>query len=599
VPDETPNLFADLFELPAARRPGPKPKTDDELRESDSWRLPARKKAARREAERSRFATRPRPRVRIWNPESTIRELPGYDPHRDAGKRFVFRPELARRAIAWIHEHITHVKGEKAAGPDPLALERWQQGGIANLFGWVDRKTGLRRFRHALWFLPRKNGKTTIAAAITNLVAFTDDEPGAELYSAAADREQARLVFGQAAGQCRQDLELADQVRVYHNSIAYLDSGAVYKALSAEAGTKHGLNSNFVVVDELHAQPDRELVDVLVTSTGARRQPLVLYITTSDFARVSICNEIVDYAIKVRDGVIRDPTFLPLLYYADNDDDWTLAATWRRANPNYDVIPGFRDYLRRQAKKAQDEPAFENTFRRLHLNQRTEQDVRLISLRDWDACTVEDLQLAGPAFAGLDLSSTEDLSAFVLYFPDVCALLAWFWIPGENAAERERRDRVPYLTWARQGFIELTEGNVIDYNRIRFVIREQIATKYAIREIGVDPWNSAHIQRLLSDDGFDVVQYPQGYRDMNPPTRELLRLLASAALQHSGNPVLRWCAANVAAETSSDGQMIRPSKRKSTERIDGIVAGLIAIGRAITIGSEPISVYDETGLTLL
>jgi phage terminase large subunit-like protein len=218
-------------------------------------------------------------------------------------------------------------------------------------------------------------------------------------------------------------------------------------------------------------------------------------------------------------------------------------------------------------------------------------------MADFDACD-GDAKPEGDGFAGLDLSSTEDLTSFVVWYPTTGLVVPYFWIPAENAEARERRDRVPYLTWARQGFVELTEGNQVDYSRIRIRIGE-ICGELPVREIAVDPWNSAHLQRLLSDDGFDVVQYPQGYAQMNPAVRELLRRLAIGGIAHRGHPVLRWNASNVAGETSSDGQMIRPSKKKSTERIDGVVAWLQAIGRGITRGGEPPSVYDDRGLVLV
>ncbi|MCI0344343.1 MAG: terminase large subunit, partial [Chloroflexi bacterium] len=338
----------------------------------------------------------------------------------------------ARAAITWIHQRLTHTRGEW--GLRPLELERWQQAIVANLFGWKDRD-GRRRYRSCLVAVPRKNGKTTLAGGLVNLVACLDEEPGAELYSAAADREQARLVYSAAAGMVRQDLELADRARIYHNSIVYDGGRSTYKVLSAEAGTKHGLNAHLVVVDELHAHRDRELVDVLVTSTGARRQPLVVYITTSDFDRPSICNETWDYMARVRDGVIEDPTALPAIWEAARSDDWTKRSTWKKANPNYGVSVK-PEYLDREYRRAREVPAYENTFRRLHLNQRTEQDVRLIPLADWDRCAGPP-DAIGPCYAGLDLSSTTDLSSLVLYFPQTHSVLPFFWVPGECAELRE------------------------------------------------------------------------------------------------------------------------------------------------------------------
>ena len=272
--------------------------------------------------------------------------------------------------------------------------------------------------------------------------------------------------------------ELLARGRVFLNNIVVEATGSELKVVSAEAYTKHGVNAHGVIIDELHAQPNRELVDVLTTSTGARRQPLIIYITTADFDRESICNEKYDYACKVRDGIIADPAFLPVIYEAQRDDDWTSPAVWARANPNLGVSVS-REYLERECRRAQETPTYENTFKRLHLNLRTQQDVRWLSIEAWDACgdePVDESALDGQAcFAGLDLSTTTDVSALALVFPDsdgTVAVVSRFWIPGDNAEKRERRDRVPYQTWCRQGLIDMTPGNVIDYERIRSAINE-------------------------------------------------------------------------------------------------------------------------------
>lgn len=379
--------------------------------------------------------------------------------------------------------------------------------------------------------------------------------------------------------------ELASRSKVYTNAIVVESTGSVLKVISAEAYSKHGINAHGIIVDELHAQPDRELVDVLMTSTGARRQPLVIYITTADFDRPSICNEKYDYATKVRDGIIEDPAFLPVIYEAKQDYDWTDPDVWARANPNLGISVSM-EYLERECRRARETPSYENTFKRLHLNMKTQQDVRWLSMEAWDACgklKFEESSLEGErCFAGLDLSTTTDISAFVMVFPredGQVAIIPRFWIPAESAEKRERRDRVPYTTWARQGFIEMTSGNVVDYDTIRTRINE-LKERFNIAEIAIDPWNATQLSVQLQGDGFEVVTFGQGFKDMTAPSKELEKLVMSNKLMHSGHPVLRWMASNVAVETDAAGNL-KPSKKKSTERIDGIVAAVMGLGRAL------------------
>jgi len=498
--------------------------------------------------------------------------------------------------VDFFNECLTHVKGRQAG--QPLKLERWQQAIVGNLFGWK-RPDGLRRYRECLVYVPRKNGKTTLAAGIVCLVGFCDGEPGAEIYSAAGDRDQASIVREIVKQMIRQDAELTRRAEIFQHSVVFTDTNSSYRSISAEAGTKHGYNSHLVVIDELHVQKDRELVDTLTTSTGARAQPLVLYITTADHERESICNEVLAYAERVRDGVIEDASFLPVIYSVDVDDDWTKPKAWRMANPNLGVSVS-KEHLAAECQKAREVPARENTFRRLHLNVKTQQETRWLPLERWDACEgdVDPDELVGQeCFGGLDLSSTRDLSAFDLYFPKTNAVLAWHWVPADNAPLRERRDRVPYMTWSRQGLVTLTPGNVVDYDRIRADVC-QIAQRYAIREIAVDRWNSEHLQQLLAAEGLTIVPFGQGFASMSAPTKALEKLVVGGQLAHGGNPMLRWQAANVTVELDS-AENIKPSKKRSAERIDGIVALVMAIGRAIVQPEIRKSVYEDRGLMSL
>lgn len=500
------------------------------------------------------------------------------------------------RAVNFFPDVLTFTVGEWRGLP--FALEEWQARIVYNLFGWK-RPNGMRRYREGFIYIPRKNGKSEWAAGLGLLLEFADGEPAAQVYCAAADKDQAKIVFRAGTTMVEQSPELSERGRVYHNSIAYKATGSFLMAISAEAYSKHGMNAHGIIMDELHAQPNRDLVDVLMTSVGSRRQPLTIHITTADFDRESICNEKYDYACKVRDGVVDDPSFLPVIYEATLDDDWTSPDVWRKANPNYGVSVK-EDYLAAECKRAQETPTYENTFKRLHLNIKTQQDVRWIKLEQWDACDSTpidpDALARETCYAGLDLSSTTDISSLVLAFRDEdggVILLPYFWIPSDNAHQRERRDRVPYLTWARQGYVELTPGNVIDYARIKAKI-DELYCKYHVAEVAIDRWNSSHITSQLQDEGVTVIGFGQGYKDMSPAAKEFEKLVVCGKLRHGGNPVLRWMASHVAAESDAAGN-IKPSKKRSTERIDGIVAAVMAIARLDLAGPPPTDVSQLIG----
>ena len=486
------------------------------------------------------------------------------------------RNEKADLAVRFFEENLTHAKGE--LGGQAFVLEPWQQRYVRTLFGTL-RKDGLRQYRTSLLAIPRKNGKSTMCAGIALKLLF-DGEPGAEIYSCAADRDQARLVFEMAKVCVEQSPKLRTKLRVFRNSIVREDTHSFYKALSAEAFTKHGLNAHGVIFDELHAQPDRELVDVMQTSMGARRQPMLVYITTAGHDRKSICWEIWRYAESVASGAIKDESFLPAIYAATAEDDWKEEATWRKANPNLGVSVKL-EYLRSECARAVEMPSYENTFRQLHLNQWTEQDTRWLRMDAWARCGQAcPVTLQGrECWAGLDLATTFDTTAFVLVFPLEDGRY-WvephFWIPEENMRERVRRDKVPYDVWARQGHLHLTPGNVTDFDQVRADINT-LAKKYNIRQVGIDRWNATQLANQLQGDGVNVLGYGQGYSSMSGPSLVLESLTVSEKLLHGGHPVLAWQAGNVAVQKDHNGN-IKPSKAKSNERIDGIVALVMALG---------------------
>ncbi len=569
--------------------------TAAELAARGSWRAKHRAAEAVKPKRKAK-ATKPKP----WKAptatelDSLILAIPGFDPHRDGADCWFDHPS-AVKAIRFFETELRHVEG--AAAGKPFILEPWQRAVIANLFGWKrldDEGRTVRRFREGFIYVPRKNGKTPMAAGIARFALCEDNEAGAQIVSAAAERNQAALLFRHARGMVAQSPRLAACCQVFggvgQRSIVLRDDPAAsYQAISADAYTKHGFNLHLAIVDELHAQPNRDLVDTLQTSLASanRLQPMMIFITTADFSRESICNEKHDYACKVRDGIISDPAFLPVVYEAPMEADWTDPEIWALANPNLSVTVS-REYLERECQRAQETPTYENTFRRLHLNQQTQQDIRWLPMDRWDAGMIADpvawradamAELAGQSCTGgLDLSTNLDVTAFVLGFrrDGNLVLLPFFWVPRDNAEKRERKDRVPYLTWARQGFITLTDGDTVDYDVVRRDIGE-LGKQFNVRTIARDRWNASQITNQLTGDGFNVADFGQGFSSMSAPSKEFETLLIGHRLEHGGNPVLRWMASNVSAETDAAGN-IKPSKKKSTERIDGIVAAIMALG---------------------
>jgi phage terminase large subunit-like protein len=491
----------------------------------------------------------------------------------------------ADRAVAVINK-LTHTKGPFAG--QTFNLRPWQEKAVRKLF--KTRADGLRQYRTCLLMLPRKNGKSELAAALAIYFLMFDGEIGAEVYSAASDKEQAALVFNVAAQMIRSEPELIAQCEILDSQkrIVHRKSGSFYRAISAEAYSKHGFNASVVIYDELHAAPNRELWDVLSTSQGARSQPLMMAITTAGYDRHSILWELYAHAKKVAADPSIDPTFLPILFEAPEGADWTSEKVWKRCNP---ALGDFRsiEEMRTMAARARQIPAQENTFRRLYLNQWTEQAERWLDMAAWRACAGDQdwLELrqamkGRPCYGGLDLSSRTDLTALVLAFEDdddSVTLVPWFWVPKEGVAKRSTVDRRPYEQWIRDGLITATEGNVVDQSFIRRDLNA-IAKDYRLQELAVDPWNAAKISTELIDDGFHMADVKPGFALMSEPTKQLGALTVSGKLRHGGHPVLADHAANVVVQQDPNGNL-RPDKAKATGRIDGIVAAIMAIGRII------------------
>jgi len=531
------------------------------------------------------------------SPEIEHPIIAGYDPYATKGDCW-FDQEAADRAIGFFRDCLTHVKGEMCG--KPFELDNWQEDIVRTMFGWK-RQDETRRYRTAYIEIPRKNGKSTLCAGLALYMLISDNEPGAEVYSAAAEREQASIVFDIAANMVANEAILRGCTQTFRKSIVKGTSS--YKVLSADAYTKHGLNASAIVFDELHAQPNRDLYDVLSTSTGARKQPLTIAITTAGYDRNSICYEVHDYASKVRDGIIEDESFLPVIYGVDDKADFKDPKMWEQANPGLGSSIR-RDYLEIEAKKAAELPSYENTFRRLHLNQWTEQAVRWLPMERWDEA--DEFAAFGdrPVYAGLDLASTTDIAALVMVAQDDDGgfdVMTRFWIPAENAHRRERTDRVPYEVWIREGIVTATPGDVIDYDQIREDILE-LTKEVNIKQIAVDRWNATQIVTQLDGElpAGTMVMFGQGYRSMSAPSKQLEALVMGRKLHHNGNPVMRWMASNCAIETDPAGN-IKPTKneKKSTGKIDGIVALVMALARATAEIDDGDSVYEDRGIIAL
>jgi len=500
----------------------------------------------------------------------------------------------SEKVAGFFSRFLTHGKGEHAGKPFHLA--NWQLRDIVQPLFDTLRPDGLRQYRTAYVEIPRKNGKTTLAAGLALYLLFADGEAGAEVVSAAADREQASICFDMAKQMVEGCPELASRCIVYRKEIV-THKGARYRAISSEAATKHGFNLSGIVFDELHCQPDRELWDTLTTATGSRRQPLTFGITTAGHDRESLCWELHTYSQSLLDGTIEDPGFLPVIYTSDGD--WRVEPTWREANPGFGVSV-HQDYFAQQVTESQSSPGKEQAFRRLHLNQWTDSETRWISLEKWDACQADMPDLTGrQCWAGLDLSSTTDLTALVLAFPvdDKIWLMPFGWAPRAAIQYREKRNKTRFDNWSRSGHLEITEGEVIDYGRIREKVLE-LSKIYRIRDIALDKWNAAQLAQQLLSDGLEVVAFGMGWATMSPAAKDFEALTLAGKLRHTGHPVLRWCVGNTMIEADSQSNY-RPSKKKSTEKIDLAVAAIMATARARVQAVANSSVYEERGLRFL
>lgn len=496
---------------------------------------------------------------------------------------------------------LHHSKGEWAG--QPFELQPWQQFIQWVVYGWK-RRDGLRRFRTAYIEVPRKNGKTTFMAGNALYLMVADGEPGAEIYSAAVKREQAKLCWGEAVRMVQASPALGRMVRHFRASdnLSIEATASKYQPLGADADSMDGLNIHGAIIDELHAHRTPAIVEVLQTATGARRQPLVWEITTAGSDRESVCRMHHDYSEQVLKGTVEDDTWFGYIATLDEGDDWADPAVWAKANPNYGVSVK-PDDLQRKAEQAKAMPMAQNAFMRLHLDVWTQQTDRWIDLALWDenAGVVDEKALEGRlCYGGLDLSSVSDITAWVMAFPvdgdpERVKIVARFWVPEARLHDRENRYREQYQVWARQGWLQVTPGDAVDYATVRKGIMAD-AERFGIVSLNVDRlFQGYQLSQELADEGLEVFGMGQGFLSMAAPMREFERRLLAKKLEHGGNPVLRWMADNVAVRQDPAGNL-KPDKAASQGKIDGIVALVMALDRAMRHEPPKRSVYESRGL---
>ncbi|BBC74401.1 terminase [Altererythrobacter sp. B11] len=487
----------------------------------------------------------------------------------------------AERVIAFLEDlPVTKGFGEG----EKVRLEPFQREWLQAIYG--DRQDGRRQVRRGLLSVARGNGKTVLCAGLSlcHLIGPEAERRG-ECYSAAAVKEQAALIFAEMEATIMATPWMAARVNIkaFTKEITDPQTGSIYRALASDGKSVHGLASSFIVCDELAQWGKRELYDVLATSMGKRAEPLMLVIGTQSPRAENIMSELVDYAARIDSGEIEDPSFHGRVYAVPEDADPFDPKNWPLANP---ALGKFRsaEELAQEAKRASRMPTFEPAFRNLYCNQRVDAEPKAINPAEWELCggAFDLAALAGrPCYAGLDLSSTRDLSALALYFPeDGGALVLHAWCPKENLADREETDRVPYRVWSKQGHIEATPGRAIDKRFIAARLAE-VRACYDLRGVAFDRWGMADLKAILSSEGIDLplVDWGQGYRDMGPAVDAFEIAMLEGKLRHAMHPVLRWSAGNLVYETDPAG-LRKPSKNRSIDRIDPMVATIMACGLA-------------------
>ncbi len=521
-----------------------------------------------------------------WQRLSCARHLSDLKASAD-GSRWVFRPELADKAFG-IFSLYRHFKGEWAG--ERIRLEPWQQFIVGSLMGWVDRETGLRRYRNAFVELPRGNGKSTIAGGLLVLFAFFLNEGGAEAYSVATKQDQARISFQAGRQMLLRSPALKKHVTIGKYNVHNVETESKMEALGADADTLDGLRPFLVVVDEVHKLKSGDLVDVMESGMGTRQDPLLFEITTAGNDDQSVYGQHFLLSTRVLDGTVDLPQWFAFIAAADVDDDWTIEPTWRKANPNFGVSVK-AEFMRNEAAKALANPAEQSKFRRLYLGQKVQESNAFFSVEDWRACpklpSEVDLRLR-PCWLGFDLSTTTDITAAVLVWlleRGEYAVRPYFWMPEDTLEERGHEDRMPYVRWKADGHLMTTPGRTIDRQMVRRKVAE-LSKAWKVKEFCADPWQMHDLGKQLGEeDGVPVVLVPQRYEKLSVPMNLLQGKIIERHIRHDHNPLMTVMIGNTATKDDDRGNVM-PSKRKSRGRIDGVQAMLNAIAQIPVVSNS-------------
>lgn len=515
------------------------------------------------------------------------------------GSTFFYDEDEADRALRFFPMLLKHSKGSEWAGK-PVDLEDWQTFIIGCVYGWKKRSTGLRRFRTVYVQVARKNGKSTMLAGIGLYSLIADGEAGAEVYSAATKKDQARIIFDEAARMVKASASIQRILEIYKGSLVMPSTNSKFMPLASDEDTLDGLNISTALIDELHAHKTRGVWDVIDTATGARQQPLLWAITTAGNNRNSIGFEQYERSVKTLENIggTAEDTLFAYIAQLDKDDDWRDEKNWYKANPNLGVSVSLED-LRAKAETAKQIPAALNNFLCKHLNVWVNQTIRWMDMDRWRKCPKESpVPLDGRVcIGGLDLSAVTDLTSVNLEFvlPDgFVAMISHSFMPVERVQDAERRDNVPYSAWIREGWITATPGEVVDYEWVKSYILEQ-AKRYKFAECCYDPWNSTQIANDLNGEGMTMIECRQGYKSLSEPTKDIMALVLKRKLIHFGNPVLEWAISN-AMVTSDPAGNIKLDKSKTTMRIDPAAAMVISHFRGMLNPGPKTSVYAERGV---
>lgn len=510
-----------------------------------------------------------------------------------------FDDKAALRVLRFF-EFLRHFKGRNFAG-EKFELSPWQVFDIWCIYGWM-AEGGRRRFRYAYTDVGRKNGKTTFAAAQALYLMMMDNEPGAEVYTVATKREQARICLDDARNIAKKSAELQKHCEVWSHSVTCEMLGSSIKSLSSDHNTLDGLNPHGVIVDEFHAHKDDMVFSVMKSAMGSRTNPLMLILTTAGFNRNVPCYGYRDVAMKVLEGTLQQDDMYVSIHTMDQDDDYNDQANWIKSNPNLDVSVNL-SFLQGEYIEAKNNPDRLYNFLTKNLNQWTDSYQVWIEKDIWDQCNQGNDDLVGAeCYGGLDLASVRDTNSLALRFqkPDgKCTYRLFFWMPEMNVEERVKNKGVNYDRWIREGWMRITPGNVTDYNYIRADI-QKLRESYRIKSIAYDRWNSSQLVVDLMNDGVEMNPYGQGYASMSTPTKEFEKEVLKKQMNHEGNPILTWHISNVALQRDPAGN-VKIDKSKSSEKVDGAVSCVMSLGEYLTaIGGERKpdlnEIYAERGI---